>query len=62
MDKMRTITRSRNSYNNSRNQEISDIKEGNIEKFIKISKLPKNVLEDPENANEVYDSYQMNPT
>ena len=35
-------------------------KEDNIEKFIKIAKLPKNVLEDPDDANEVYDFYQKN--
>ena len=60
MDKMRTITKSRNSYNNYRNKESSDIKKDDIEKFIKIAKLPKNVLEDPDDANEVYDFYQKN--
>ena len=60
MDITRAITRPRNSYNDSRNKECRDIKEDNIEKFIKIAKLPKNVLEDPKNANEVYDFYQKN--
>ena len=58
--KVTTLNRSENSGEGLQKDEFANIKEDNIQKFVKIAKLPKNVLQNSSKADEIYDFYLEN--